>query len=101
MVIIQISEGYFSNITKIGFMLSWKLQAGWIWVDGAVFWVFQFPAFLAYQKCNLLNVRGGPPIPNKNNLPNRISEIHTTFRLWKKRFRTGFVGFVDVCGKIL
>ena len=38
--------------------------------------------------------------PNKNNLPNRISEIHTTFRLWKKRFRTGFVGFVDVCGKI-
>lgn len=37
---------------------------------------------------------------NKNNLPNRISEIHTTFRLWKKRFRTGFVGFVDVCGKI-
>ena len=37
----------------------------------------------------------------KINLPNRISEIHATFRLWKKRFRTGFVGFVDVCGKIL
>ena len=60
MFIIQICEGYFSNITKIGLdvfveVASWLDMGGWDSFLG-----FPIPCILAYQKCKLLNVRGGP-----------------------------------------